>query len=146
MSGSVNKVILIGSVGAEPVIKLTTNGTKIAIFSLATSERWKDKTTLEWKSNTEWHKISVLNDALAETVKKYVNKGSKLYIEGSIKSRKWQDKEGVDQYTTEIVLQGFASRLILLDSKENSDQIASTPSTKKNQFAIDDDIDDEIPF
>ena len=117
MAGSVNKVILIGNVGAEPEIRSTSIGKEIANLRLATSESWKDKATGERRDKTEWHTVVVFNDGLVNVVKNYVRKGSKLFIEGALQTRKWQDKDGNDRYTTEIVLQGYGSTLTMLDSR-----------------------------
>ena len=153
MAGSVNKVILLGNVGKDPEIRATQSGSKLASFSIATSKRWKDKQTQEYKDKTEWHKIVIFGEGLTSIVEKYVKKGSKIYIEGELVTRKWEDQDGKDRYTTEIVLQGYNSTLTLLDSKgtdssisnkneqENSNKIAnSTPEEQKS------DLDDEIPF
>ncbi len=123
MSGSVNKVILIGNIGKEPECRTMQNGSKVANLSLATSESWKDKASGEKKEKTEWHRVVVFG-ALAEIVEKYVKKGSKLYVSGSLQTRKWADKDGVEKYSTEVVLQGFGAELTLLDGKPpNSDGI-----------------------
>ncbi len=109
---SLNKVALIGNVGKDPEIRTTADGKEIANLTIATSESWKDKTTGEKKDKTEWHRVVVFNDGLSKVIKNYVKKGSKLYIEGSLQTRKWQGNDGKDNYTTEIVLQGFNSNLI----------------------------------
>lgn len=114
----INKVILIGRLTRDPEIKKTESGNEIAIFSLATNERWKDKTTGEQKERVEYHNIVIFNPALVVVVKNYVKKGSKLYIEGALQTRKWTDNAGVEKRTTEIVLQGFNCVLQMLDSKE----------------------------
>jgi single-strand DNA-binding protein len=142
---SLNKVTLIGLVGKEPDIRKTQDGKLIASFSLATSESWKDKSSGERKQSTEWHKIVIFGQ-LAEIVERYVKKGSKLYLEGSLKTREWIDKkDGVKKYTTEIVLQGFGSKLEMLDSKK-SDLDNSFDKVEKAFDNQDDGIDDEIPF
>ncbi len=115
MAGSVNKVILIGNVGADPEIRRTQDGRAIANIRLATSENWRDKTSGEKREKTEWHRIVIFSDGLCKVVEQYVKKGAKLYVEGQLQTRKWQDKEGRDQYTTEVVLQGFNSVLTMLD-------------------------------
>jgi len=117
MAGSVNKVILIGNVGRDPEIRSTNDGTRIANFTLATSENWRDKGSGERRERTEWHRIVIFNDRLTEVVEKYVKKGSKLYIEGALQTRKWTDKDGQERYTTEIVLQRFRGELTMLDSR-----------------------------
>src|SRR4051812_18770551 len=114
MSGSVNKVTLIGNCGKEPELRTMQNGGKVANLSLATSESWKDKSTGEKKEKTEWHRVVVFGP-LADIIEKYVHKGSKLYVCGSLQTRKWQNKDGADQYSTEVVLQGFGAELVLLD-------------------------------
>jgi len=141
---SLNKVTLIGSVGKDPDIRKTQDGKLIASFSLATSESWKDKSSGERKQNTEWHRIVIFGQ-LAEIVEKYVKKGSKLYVEGQLKTREWADKDGVKKYTTEIVLQGFSSTLLMLDSKKSDidksfEKVENAFNTQEN------DMDDEIPF
>lgn len=119
MAGSVNKVILIGNVGKDPEIRTFGNGGKVANFSVATSETWKDKQTGERKEKTDWHNIAIFNDGLVGIVERYVKKGTKVYIEGALKTRKWQDRDGNDKYTTEVVLQGYGGTLTLLDSRNS---------------------------
>ena len=143
MSGSVNKVILLGNLGRDPEIRSMQSGSKMASFSIATSQRWKDKNTQEQKEKTSWHNIVVFGDGLVDIVEKYVKKGSKIYIEGSLQTRKWQDSEGNDKYTTEVILQGYNCNLTLLDSKnsstniENTNQISeSKESNKSNDIRI----------
>lgn len=118
MAGSVNKVILIGNVGKDPEIRTFGNGGKVANFSIATSESWKDKNSGERKEKTDWHNIAVFNDGLVGVIERYVKKGSKLYIEGKLQTRKWQDRDGNDKYTTEVVLQGYGGTLTMLDSRD----------------------------
>lgn len=135
---SVNKVILIGNLGKDPEVRATQNGKEIANLTLATSESWKDKSTGERKEKTEWHRVVIFNEGLVEVAKRHLNKGSKLYIEGQLQTRKWQDKEtGQDKFSTEIVLQGFNSQLVMLDKpkEREASQQQSEPS-----------LDDEIPF
>lgn len=115
MAGSVNKVILIGNVGADPEIRRTQSGTAIANLRIATSESWRDKNSGERKEKTEWHTVVVFNEGLCKVVEQYVKKGAKLYIEGSLQTRKWQDQSGTDRYSTEVVLNGFGSTLTMLD-------------------------------
>ncbi len=117
MAGSVNKVILIGNVGKDPEIRRTQDGRPIASLTLATSESWRDKNTGEKKEKTEWHRVVVFNEGLCKVVEQYVKKGAKLYIEGQLQTRKWQNKEGQDQYSTEVVLQGFNGSLTMLDGR-----------------------------
>ena len=117
MAGSVNKVILVGNVGQDPEVRQFANGGQVCSFSLATSENWKDKNTGERREKTEWHRISIFSEGLVRVVQSYVKKGSKLYIEGQLETRKWQDQNGVDKYTTEVVLRGFGGTLTMLDSR-----------------------------
>lgn len=116
MAGSVNKVILIGNLGADPEIKRTQDGRPIANLRIATSETWRDKNTGERKEKTEWHRVVVFNEGLCKVIEQYVKKGSKVYIEGALQTRKWTDQSGVEKYSTEVVLQGFNSTLTMLDS------------------------------
>jgi single-strand DNA-binding protein len=116
MAGSVNKVILVGNLGRDPEIRSTQDGQRVANFSLATSENWRDKASGERKERTEWHRVVVFNDRLVDVIEKYVKKGSKLYIEGALQTRKWTDNAGQERYTTEIVLQRFRGELTMLDS------------------------------
>tara|TARA_Y100000310_G_scaffold75263_1_gene71528 strand:- start:3704 stop:4117 length:414 start_codon:yes stop_codon:yes gene_type:complete len=116
---SVNKVILVGKLGKDPEIRTTQDGKELANLSIATSENWKDKNTGEKKSKTEWHKIVIFQPALVNIAKQYLKKGSQIYIEGSLQTRKWVDKNGADRYSTEVVLQGFNSVLVMLSSKED---------------------------
>lgn len=118
----INKVTLIGNLGKSPDIRQTSDGRELANISLATTERWKDKNTGEKKEKTEWHNIVVFNQGLVNVVKNYVKKGSKLYVEGQLQTRKWTDNNGVDKYTTEIVLQNFNSSLLILDKVEKEDK------------------------
>ena len=117
MAGSVNKVILVGNVGADPEIRRTQSGAPIANLRIATSETWRDRASGERREKTEWHNIVVFNEGLCKVVEQYVKKGAKLYIEGALQTRKWQDKDGNDRYSTEVVLQGFNSTLTMLDGR-----------------------------
>ena len=117
MAGSVNKVILIGNVGADPEIRRTQDGRPIANLRIATSETWRDRTSGERREKTEWHTVVVFNEGLCKVVEQYVKKGAKLYIEGALQTRKWQDQQGQDRYSTEVVLQGFGSTLTMLDGR-----------------------------
>ena len=138
MSGSLNKVMLIGRLGADPEIRDTKTGGRFATFSLATSERWKDKSG-EQQERTEWNRVVVFQEGLIPVIEKYVTKGSNVFIEGKLQTRKYEDKDGVEKYTTEVVLQGFNSTFTMLDSK--SSESGAKPTTGE---AIDD--DDGIPF
>ena len=149
---SVNKVILVGNVGQEPEIKNTQDGREIATFSIATSESWKDKNSGEKRDKTEWHRIVVFSQGLVGVIKNYVKKGTKLYVEGQLQTRKWSDSNGVEKYTTEIVLQNFNSTLQILDSRNSGgeaggsyDRAASDTSRKSSNVAVEE-TDDEIPF
>jgi single-strand DNA-binding protein len=116
MAGSVNKVILIGNLGADPEIRRTQDGRPIAKLRLATSESWRDKATGERKEKTEWHSVVIFNEGLCKIAEQYLKKGAKVYLEGALQTRKWQDQQsGQDRYTTEVVLQGFNSQLTMLD-------------------------------
>ncbi|MBB4142232.1 single-stranded DNA-binding protein [Rhizobium rhizoryzae] len=117
MAGSVNKVILIGNVGADPEIRRTQDGRPIANLRIATSESWRDRNSGERREKTEWHTVVVFNEGLCKVVEQYVKKGAKLYIEGALQTRKWQDQNGNDRYSTEVVLQGFNSTLTMLDGR-----------------------------
>jgi single-strand DNA-binding protein len=117
MAGSVNKVILIGNLGADPEIRRTQDGRPIANLRIATSDSWKDKNTGERKEKTEWHRVVIFNENLCRIAEQYLKKGSKVFIEGALQTRKWQDQSGQDKYSTEVVLQGFRGELTLLDSR-----------------------------
>lgn len=134
MSGSVNKVILIGFVGQDPTINSTQDGREIANLSLATSDKWTDKQTGEKRERTEWHRIVIFNEGLVKVVKSYVHKGSKLYVEGKLQTRKWTDNKGVERYSTEIVLQGYQAQIVMLGGKQDSnDQAGYNSEDYKNQ-------------
>jgi single-strand DNA-binding protein len=117
MAGSVNKVILVGNLGRDPEIRSTQDGTRVANFTMATSENWRDKSTGERREKTEWHRIVIFNERLVEVAEKYLHKGSKVYIEGQLQTRKWTDQSGQEKYTTEVVLQRFRGELTMLDSR-----------------------------
>jgi single-strand DNA-binding protein len=125
MAGSVNKVILVGNVGADPEIRRTQDGRPIANLRIATSETWRDRNSGERREKTEWHTVVVFNEGLCKVVEQYVKKGAKLYIEGQLQTRKWQDQQGQDRYSTEIVLQGFNSVLTMLDGRGEGGSMAS---------------------
>ncbi|MBY3433093.1 single-stranded DNA-binding protein [Rhizobium laguerreae] len=122
MAGSVNKVILIGNLGADPEIRKTQDGRSIANLRLATTENWKDRNNGERKSKTEWHSVVIFNEGLCKVAEQYLKKGSTVYIEGQLQTRKWQDQSGQDRYSTEIVLQGFNSTLTMLSGRGDSSQ------------------------
>lgn len=142
MAGSLNKVTLIGNLGKDPEIRFMPDGSRVASFSLATSETWKDKTTGERKDRTEWHRIAVFNEKLAEIVEKYVRKGTKLYIEGQLQTRKWTDQAGIEKYTTEIIIGKFRGDLVLLDSKKSESGIEDAIEEEPSDIPL----NDEIPF
>ena len=116
MAGSVNKVILIGNLGADPEVRQFQNGGQVCNLRIATSETWKDKNTGERREKTEWHNVAIFSEGLVRIAQQYLKKGSKVYIEGKLQTRKWQDQNGQDRYTTEVVLQGFDGTLTMLDS------------------------------
>ena len=151
MAGSLNKVLLIGRLGADPEIKQMVNGKKVARFSLATSQSWKDKNSGEKKEKTEWHRIVIFNEGLVNVVQQYLKKGAQIYIEGQLSTRKWQDEQsGKDRYSTEVVLQGFNSSLTMLGGKvssSESEKISENTSSVPNENnTSSNDLDDEIPF
>lgn len=117
MAGSVNKVILVGNLGADPDIRRTQDGRPICNLSIATSESWKDRNTGERREKTEWHRVVIFNEGLCRVAENYLRKGSKVYLEGQLQTRKWQDQNGQDRYSTEVVLQGFNSNLTMLDNR-----------------------------
>ncbi len=153
MAGSLNKVLLIGRLGADPEIKQMVNGKNVARLSLATSQSWKDKSTGEKKEKTEWHRVVIFNEGLVNIVQQYLKKGANIYVEGQLATRKWKDEaSGQDKYSTEIVLQGYNSSLTMLDSKsrnENSNLVTENKSALPSDSNISqksEDLDDEIPF
>src|SRR5262245_48298822 len=159
MAGSVNKVILIGNLGADPEIRRTQDGRPVANLRVATSESWRDKATGERKEKTEWHRVVIFNENLCRIAEQYLKKGSKVYLEGQLQTRKWQDQSGQDKYTTEVVL-NFNSTLTMLDRAgdrgggrfgSDNDFGSSGPSTRERAPAMAGagkrgDMDDEIPF
>jgi single-strand DNA-binding protein len=152
MAGSLNKVQLIGRLGADPEVKQMVNGKNIARLSIATSQSWKDKSTGERKEKTEWHRVVIFNEGLINVIQQYLKKGANVYLEGQLATRKWRDeKSGQDKYSTEIVLQGYNSSLTMLDGKNkssNSNETSQTKSALPNDEISQDnsDLDDEIPF
>jgi single-strand DNA-binding protein len=163
MAGSVNKVILVGNLGADPEVRRTQDGRPIVNLRIATSETWRDKATGERKEKTEWHRVVIFSEGLAKVAEQYLKKGSKVYLEGALQTRKWQDKDGQDRYSTEIVLQGFNSTLTMLDGRggagggasDSAGDFGSPGPTAARRPAMAgagggggrrDDMDDEIPF
>src|SRR5712672_451238 len=163
MAGSVNKVILIGNLGADPEIRRTQDGRPIANLRIATSESWRDKTTGERREKTEWHSVVVFNEGLCRVVEQYLKKGAKVYIEGALQTRKWTDASGVEKYSTEVVLQGFNSTLTMLDGRSGGGGGSLAPDDSGGDFgssgasaaaprravaagARSSDMDDDIPF
>lgn len=166
MSGSVNKVILIGNLGRDPEVRTFQNGGKVCNLRIATSETWKDRTTGERRERTEWHTVAIFSEGLVRVAEQYLRKGSKVYLEGKLQTRKWQDQSGQDKYSTEIVLQGFDATLVMLDGRSEGgaggggggqDQgyggdyggdygsaPASAPASGGSRPSRD--MDDEIPF
>ena len=153
MAGSLNKVLLIGRLGADPEIKQMVNGKSVARLSLATSQSWKDKNTGEKKEKTEWHRIVVFNEGLVNVVQQYLKKGAQVYVEGQISTRKWKDEQsGQDKYSTEIVIQGYNSSLTMLGGGNSSSGIANDTTAQSVSNNTDEnpqvpnDMDDDIPF
>ena len=153
MAGSLNKVQLIGRLGADPDIKQMVNGKSVARLSLATSNTWKDKNTGEKKEKTEWHRIVIFNEGLVNVVQQYLKKGANVYVEGQLSTRKWKDEtSGQDKYSTEIVLQGYNSSLTMLDSRNSKNESPNLVSENKSSLPNENlnqnnsDLDDEIPF
>jgi single-strand DNA-binding protein len=153
MSGSVNKVTLVGNLGRDPEIRAMQNGDKIVQLSVATSDRWKDKNSGEQRERTEWHRVVIFNDALGRIAEQYLKKGSTVYLEGQLQTRKWTDQQsGQEKYTTEVVLQRYKGELTLLGSRPenqvenqyNNTQIDQTEQISEPNIASD--LDDEIPF
>ncbi len=158
MAGSVNKVILIGNLGADPEVRQTQDGRPIVNLRVATSETWRDKATGERREKTEWHRVVIFNEGLARIAEQYLKKGSKVYLEGSLQTRKWQDQSGQDRYSTEVVLQGFNSALTMLDARGSGGEDRAGGSGefgrtgafggggKNSGASFDKELDDEIPF
>lgn len=156
MVGSINKVILVGNLGADPRVSNTANGSKIVNLTVATSDTWKDKLSGERKERTEWNRVVIFNPQLADVAERYLRKGSKVYIEGQLQTRKWEDNNGQERYTTEVVLQNFTGNLVLLDGRGDGvaggDVYGSSPSAGASGWdnspsaAPAADLDDDIPF
>jgi len=157
MAGSINKVILVGNLGRDPEVRYAQDGTKIVNFSLATSESWRDKSSGERREKTEWHRVVIFNDRLGEVAEKFLHKGSKVYVEGALQTRKWTGNDGVEKYTTEVVLQRFRGELTMLDSRGGGGGGGGdydSPPAGEPSFGGPEtgggggggDLDDEIPF
>jgi single-strand DNA-binding protein len=159
MSGSVNKVILVGNLGRDPEIRNAQDGSKIVQLSIATSENWRDKTTGERKDRTEWHRVVVFNDRIADVAERFLTKGSKVYLEGQLQTRKWTDNEGQEKYTTEVVLGKYRGELTMLDSRAEGGRPAGTGQVgyasggqqgqsfnQQSATPAPSDFDDEPPF
>ena len=155
MAGSINKVILVGNLGADPEIRQTKDGRPIANLSVATGESWKDKNTGERREKTEWHRVVIFNEGLAKIAEQYLRKGSKVYLEGQLQTRKWQDQNGQDKYTTEVVLQGYNGNLTMLDSRQGGGDFAGSSSGSIGSggggdslppSSLGGDMDGDIPF
>ena len=159
MAGSVNKVILVGNLGADPEVRTLPSGGKVVNLSVATSDQWRDKNTGERREKTEWHRVVIFSEGLTRVAEQYLRKGSKVYIEGSLQTRKWQDQSGQDKYSTEVVLQGFNSTLTMLDGRGDNEGAGSGFSgppaerssgggrrPQSNAPAFEGGIDDDIPF
>ncbi len=165
MAGSVNKVILIGNLGADPEIRRTNDGRPIANLRVATSENWRDKATGERREKTEWHRVVIFNEGLCRIAEQYLHKGSKVYLEGQLQTRKWQDQSGQDRYSTEVVLQGFNSQLTMLDgrgegagasaeaggdfgrsSPMEAERGQGRPAGRSAGGSLAEELDDDIPF
>src|ERR1700742_2915856 len=119
MAGSVNKVILVGNLGAEPEVRTLPSGNKVVNLSVATSDTWRDKNSGERKEKTEWHRVVIFSEGLAKVAEQYLHKGSKVFVSGALQTRKWTDQSGVEKYSTEVVLQGFGAQLIMLDGRNS---------------------------
>lgn len=158
MAGSVNKVILVGNLGRDPEVRSTQDGAKIVNLSIATSERWKDRNSGEQRERTEWHRVVIFNEQLANVAEQYLSKGSTVYLEGQLQTRKWTDQQGVEKYTTEVVLQRYRGELTMLGSRSGggaADQMSGAPSQPAIGGGVssgsmppptDNGIDDDIPF
>ena len=160
MAGSINKVILIGNLGRDPEVRHTNDGNPIINLSIATSETWRDKGSGERRERTEWHRVVIFNERLGEIAQKYLQKGSKVYLEGQLQTRKWTDQQGVEKYSTEVVLNRFRGELTMLDTRGGGEELGgpasasdyATPGESSSAGSGVDpgsnanDLDDEIPF
>ena len=148
MSGSVNKVILVGRLGRDPDVRTMQSGDKVVSFGLATSETWRDKASGERKEKTEWHRVVIFNDRIADVAERFLKKGAKIYVEGSLQTRKWTDKDGAEKYSTEVVLQNFRGELTMLDGRggEGGGGGGGHGAGEAPASFQRDEMDDEIPF
>ena len=158
MAGSVNKVILIGNLGADPEVRHTQDGRPIVNLRIATGDSWRDKATGERREKTEWHRVVIFNENLAKIAEQYLKKGSKVYLEGQLQTRKWEDQSGQERYTTEVVIQGFSGQLTMLDGRQGAGEGSSSQSGGGDfgrsgpmggggrGKSFDKELDDEIPF
>ena len=158
MAGSVNKVILVGNLGRDPEVRYAQSGSKIVNLSVATSESWKDRETGERREKTEWHRVVIFNDRLADVAEQYLRKGAKVYLEGQLQTRKWTGNDGIEKYSTEVVLQRYRGELTMLDSRSSSSYESSNQPIQGDDGMVDNvsggatteplssDLDDEIPF
>ena len=148
MAGSINKVILVGNIGQEPQVRTMQSGQKVVSFSLATSDRWRDRQTGEQKEQTEWHRVVIFNPSLVEVAERMLQKGTKLYLEGSLRTRKWQNQQGAYTFTTEVVLNPYAGQMVILSGAkaiDGGDVAGSAPAQPREEIRIED-IADDIPF
>ena len=160
MAGSVNKVILLGNLGQDPVVRTSQDGNKIVQLSIATSERWKDRNSGEQREKTEWHRVVIFNENLSNIAEQYLKKGSTIFVEGQLQTRKWQDQNGIDKYTTEIVLGRFRGELAMIGNRNENVGIVDGQENISNNNNLSEtsqkdtnppiggagDLDDEIPF
>ena len=149
MAGSINKVILVGNIGQEPQVRTMQSGQKVVTFSLATSDRWRDRQTGEQKEQTEWHRVVIFNPSLVDVAERMLQKGTKLYLEGALRTRKWQNQQGVDTFTTEVVLNPYSGQMVILSGAKamdgNADTTSAAPAQPREEVRIED-IADDIPF
>ncbi len=149
MAGSINKVILVGNIGQEPQVRTMQSGQKVVSFSLATSDRWRDRQTGEQKEQTEWHRVVIFNPSLVDVAERMLQKGTKLYLEGALRTRKWQNQQGVDTFTTEVVLNPYSGQMVILSGAKvmdgSADSATSASAQPREEVRIED-IADDIPF
>ena len=147
MAGSVNKVIILGNLGVDPEVRNFPNGGKVCNLRIATSETWKDRNTGERREKTEWHSVAIFSEPLVRIAEQYLKKGSKVFLEGQLQTRKWEDKDGIEKYTTEVVLQNFNGNLTMLVGRtDNSSSDFGNDSISSESTSISSDMDDDIPF